>query len=216
MLQQWCTVLAKEGGTSLLGRGRELGGISERENCHEKLWRWQWKKGKQGENGAFNSLILAWRIETNFSLIKPAGQEKRWGTPRNCLSLFRGCAVCLAVGWEKLSTFADISLVWGVYLFIKFGFCFPACLFRNASGGYVVMSKLWAPLSFESCFVNSTNMPFAFTGTWCMYSVLFPSPPVLVSCKIWLDSTLEAAAFPCGQSCLSWVRALGAVAVKAK
>lgn len=37
MLQQWCTVLAKEGGTSLLGRGRELGGISERENCHEKL-----------------------------------------------------------------------------------------------------------------------------------------------------------------------------------
>lgn len=29
--------LAKEGGASLLGRGRELGGRSERANCHEEL-----------------------------------------------------------------------------------------------------------------------------------------------------------------------------------
>lgn len=71
------------------------------------------------------------------------------------------------------------------------------------------MSKLEAPLNFESCFVNSTNMPFAFPRTWYTYSVLFPSPTVL-------DSTLEAAEFLCGQSCFSWACALGAVAVKAK
>ena len=31
-----------------------------------------------------------------------------------------------------------------------------------------------------------------------MMSILFPSPTLLVGCKIWLGSTLEAAAFLCG------------------
>lgn len=80
-------------------------------------------------------------------------------------------AVCLALGWEKLSTFADISLVWGVYLFFKYGFCFLAYLFRNVSGGCVLIKNyLGDPLNFESCFVSSINMPFAFSGTWCVYS----------------------------------------------
>lgn len=86
----------------------------------------------------------------------PCSLSSQWG---HCLSLSGvGKAICFCKEDQFHLSEVFFSPCSG------FGFCFPICFFRNASGGCVVMkSKLEAHLNFESCFVCSVYVPFAFT-----------------------------------------------------